>query len=179
MYAYPFLTVNSNGDIIISCSKFTNTTFPSACVLVRRGGTTSFTETTFEAGDDFYINFDTQGRNRWGDYTLAMVDPSDDQSVWVASEHAVARVGGAGQWSTAWAKICSNFCPETVLVNATQGPTAMKKFESGNTIYANSEIQAGAIIKLDAGARIVFSTNFKARVGSKVRAFIEGCGGPQ
>ena len=55
----------------------------------------------------------------------------------------------------------------------------MRKYESGDVIYANSEIVSGAIIKFDAANRIVFSTGFKARTGSKVRAFLEGCGGRQ
>jgi hypothetical protein len=180
MYAHPCLAVNSSGDVIISCTRFTNSGFPSACVLVRRGGTADFFETTFKAGEDWYVNFDSQSRNRWGDYTTAMIDPSDDKSIWLASEYALPKgAGNIGIWGTWWAKICSGICNDIMILNTVQTTGTMKKIEASDVIYANNIIQSGATIKLDAGNRVVLQPGFRALNGSGVRIFIEGCGGPQ
>ena len=181
MYAFPCLAVNANDDIVISCSRFTNTIFASACVLVRRSyGGGVWTETLYKTGDDRYVGqLDTQNRLRWGDYTSAHVDPSDDQSVWLASEYATTRSGGFGQWGTWWAKICSGICNADVFMNTVQPANTMRKFEASVNVYASSQVLSGADIKLDAGSRIVLQPGFRANTGSKLRTYIEGCGGVQ
>lgn len=180
MYAHPCLAVNSNGDVVISCTKLTNTTFASAAVLVRRGGTNFFTESVFKAGEDWYVNMDGQGRNRWGDYTTAMVDPSDDNSVWLASEYARPKdANNIGSWGTWWAKICSGVCIDTWTLSQPQQSGTMRKYEVSNVLYANNIISPGAYIKLDAGNRVVLQVGFKAQTGSRLKAFVEGCGGAQ
>src|SRR5262249_41196802 len=67
----------------------------------------------YKAGEDYYHKDFGAGRNRWGDYARAQVDPSDDQSLWVVSEYAKARVGtddgptgsNSSRWSTWWARV--------------------------------------------------------------------------
>jgi hypothetical protein len=185
MYAFPCIAVNAGNDIIISCSKFTNTIFPAACVLVRRNGTGNWNESIFKNGEAAYINqTDGSNRLRWGDYTSAHVDPSDDQSVWLASEYArpqfINNTGQVfGQWGTWWAKICSGICDNDTYLNTLQTTGTMRKWEAGNTIYASSTLQSGTDIKLDAGVRIVLQPGFKATNGSRVRTYLEGCGGAQ
>ncbi len=181
MYAYPCLAFNNRGDIIISCSKFTAGTYPSAVVLVRRnaGG---FVETTFKQGEDWYISNDNSSppRNRWGDYTTAMIDPSDDNTVWVASEYAMFRpTGSNGQWGTWWAKICSGICASTVSFNEILMNGEMRKFEAADIVYGNGVVNPGTNLKLDAGNKIILGNGFRALEGSKVRAYIDGCGGVQ
>ncbi len=182
MYAFPCIAVNNANDLIISTTKFTSTSYPSACVLVRRAGNASIYETTFKAGEDTYSIFDTSNpsRNRWGDYTSAMVDPSDDNTVWVTSEYAKLRPQGlAGNWATWWAKICNGACTANLSVNTTLTSGTYRKYEASNTVFINSTIQSGANIKLDGGSRVVLQPGFRANSGSKVRAFIEGCAGSQ
>lgn len=181
MYAFPCLAFNNKGDIIISCSKFTTGSYPSAVVLVRRnaGG---FVETTFKAGEDWYITNDGSSppRNRWGDYTTAMVDPSDDNSVWVASEYAVFRpAGSSGQWGTWWAKLCSGICKPVVDFNEILMNGEMRKFEASDVVNGNGIVNPGTSLKLDAGNRIKLNPGFRAYNGSRVRTYIEGCGGAQ
>lgn len=181
MYAYPCLAFNNKGDIIISCSKFTSGTFPSAAVLVRRNGG-GFVETTFRQGDDWYISLDgsATSRNRWGDYTTAMVDPSDDNSVWVASEYAMFRPAGSiGQWGTWWAKLCSGICNPVVSFNEILMNGEMRKFEASDVVHANGIVNPGTTLKLDAGNRIVLNPGFRAYAGSKVKTYLEGCNGAQ
>ncbi len=180
MYSYANLTVNESGDWIISSAKLTTTSFPSAAVSVRRNGTNTFTETIFKAGEDWYNLPASDGRNRWGDYTTAAIDPSDDNSVWVAAPYSRLRSNPNntnGEWGTWWAKICSGNCPLTTVVNTIQQPGTMKKFEASFSVIGVNEIRPGADIKFDAGTRIVLQNGFKAVAGSRVRMFIEGCGG--
>jgi hypothetical protein len=178
MYAYPCIAVNADNDMVISCAKFSNTTYPSAAVIVRRNGSNSFTETNYKQGEDWYINNDNQGRNRWGDYTAAMMDPSDDNSVWVASEYSKPK-NGSGRYATWWAKICAGSCAASTFVNTVQPAGTYKKYEASFSVIATSEIQPGANIKLNAGGRIVLQPGFKALQGCRVRTYLEGCGSPQ
>jgi hypothetical protein len=181
MYAHPCLAVNEDNDLIISCSKLTSGSFPSAAVLVKRNGALSISETVFKPGQDWYVNNDNQGRNRWGDYTSAMIDPSDDNSVWVASEYSKPRLqpSNVGDYGTWWAKVCAGSCALSTVVNTVQPAGTYKKYEADFSVIGLSEIQPGANIKLDAGTRIVLQPGFKALEGCRVRTFIEGCGGQQ
>ncbi len=43
------------------------------------------------------------GADRWGDYSGAAIDPSDQTKVWVAGEYA--RVEGGSEWGTWIAEI--------------------------------------------------------------------------
>jgi hypothetical protein len=182
MYAFPCLAVNAHQDIIISCARFTNSAFPSACVLVRRTGNNSWFENIFKSGEDWYVNFDSQTppRNRWGDYTSVSIDPMDDQSAWVISEYSRPKSAtNTGRWGTWCAKICSGICDPVVTVNTEQSSSVTKKFEASDVIYANSLVQPNAYIKLDGGNKVVLQNGFKASYGSTLKAFIEGCLGPQ
>lgn len=179
MYSFPYLAVNAHQDIIISCARFSNNTFPSACVLVRRLGE-SWVENTFKSGLDWYINYDNQGRNRWGDYTTVAIDPMDDQSAWVMGEYSRPKTGSnVGQWGTWCVKICSGICDPIITVNTEQSYNVTKKFEASNMIFANSLIQPNAYIKLDGGNKIILQPGFKASLGSQLRTYIDGCLGPE
>ncbi len=64
------------------------------------------------AGLDTYVRtFGTPGvdRNRWGDYTGASVDPTDDESFWVFNEYAITSGSGTppddGRWGTVYANV--------------------------------------------------------------------------
>jgi hypothetical protein len=177
MYANPNFVVNNNEDWIISCAKLTSSTFPSAALLIRRNGSPTFFETVYKNGEDFYIS--SQSRNRWGDYSTATIDPTDDNSVWVAGDYAMPQVSGFSRWGTWWAKLCSGICNNDTYLNTLQPSGTMKKWEAGNTIFASSILQSGTDIKLDAGVRIILQPGFKATNGSRVRTYLEGCGGAQ
>ena len=181
MYAFPCVAVNKNADVVISCSKFTTGTFPSAVVLIRRNGG-PFYQTTFKSGEDWYSRYDNSNppRNRWGDYTTAMVDPSDDNSVWVGAEYSKFKTGGnISQYGTWWAKMCSGVCLPTVSFTETLTNGSMKKYEASDIVFGSGVVEAGAKLKLDAGNRIILSPGFKAKFGSSLKTYIEGCGGPQ
>ena len=41
------------------------------------------------------------GRNRWGDFSITTVDPSDDTTMWTIQEYT----SGANKFGTWWAKL--------------------------------------------------------------------------
>ena len=48
------------------------------------------------------------GLNRWGDYSGAQVDPSDDLTLWTVQEYAripTGRGDGSGRWGTWWGRV--------------------------------------------------------------------------
>ncbi|TMQ62460.1 MAG: T9SS type A sorting domain-containing protein, partial [Candidatus Eisenbacteria bacterium] len=67
----------------------------------------------FKTGGDYYHKTFGSGRNRWGDYGKAQVDPSDDLSLWVVDECAKVRAGqddgnggsNSSRWGSWWAKL--------------------------------------------------------------------------
>jgi hypothetical protein len=182
MYAFPCLAVNNAGDLIVSTSKFTTSTYPSACVWVRRSGDPTLYETVYKSGEDWYQALDSSNpmRNRWGDYTSAMVDPSDDNTVWVTSEYSRPRASdGSSRWATWWGKICNGNCTTNLSVTATQTNGTYRKYEASHTVFTSSTIQSGANIKYDGGNRVILQPGFRANQGSKVRVFNEGCAGSQ
>ena len=71
--------------------------------------------TIYKAGEDYYHKtFSTAtGRNRWGDFSTAQVDPSDDKTLWAYQEYGKTRTGtddgntgsNSSKWSNFWAAL--------------------------------------------------------------------------
>ena len=115
-YAYPHIAVNSCGDVIIGYSQFSSAQYPAAGYSFRFGTDGAGTlrdPVIYKSGEDYYHKDFGGGRNRWGDYSKAQVDPSDDTSLWVLDEYAKLRQGtddgtsgaNASRWATWWAKV--------------------------------------------------------------------------
>ena len=117
-YAYPHIAVNDVGDFIVGYSRFGTTFHPSAGYSWHDhtdGLGTMRDPQIFKAGEDYYHQTfgKATGRNRWGDFTTAQVDPSDDHSLWVLQEYAESRTGtddggtvaNGSRWSSFWAAI--------------------------------------------------------------------------
>ncbi len=113
---FPSLAVNSAGDAKFGFAASSAAIYPGAYVTGREAGdlagTVWLTE-TIRAGLDYYQR--TYGsyptdRNRWGDYSGASLDPTDDNVFWIFNEYAITRGDGVspedGRWGTAWAS-CS------------------------------------------------------------------------
>ncbi len=109
---FPSVAVNGSGDAKFGFSASAATIFPGAYFAGREAGDPAGTVQpagVIQAGLDYYIRtFGTPGvdRNRWGDYSGASVDPSDDETFWLNNQYAMARgtlLGGEdGRWGTAW-----------------------------------------------------------------------------
>jgi len=128
-YAYPHIAANSTGDFIVGYSQFSSAQHPSAGYSYHNhvdGLGTMRDPLIYKAGEDYYHKDFGSGRNRWGDFTTAQVDPSDDQTLWVLQEYAKTRTGtddgttgsNSSRWSNYWAAVSAG---TTFTITATAG----------------------------------------------------------
>lgn len=117
---YPAVAVNRDGHAAFGFSASAPTIFAGAFVTGRSvtdaAGTVRPSDVV-HAGVDFYLrrfSANPAARNRWGDYTSAVVDPTNDDFFWVFNEFADVQgtplvVGdGQGRWRMTWARYKSN-----------------------------------------------------------------------
>lgn len=172
MFGYPSVAVNVDGDLFVGYGAFFTTTFARGYYSYRRAGSGSFEHFNIANGLGTYVVNDSNGNNRWGDYTATVIDPEDDKAVWTIQEYALT--GNA--WGTNWAKVCPINCPSNLVVSGNYGSGTMKKWEATNNITSTAINQSGTQVKYDAGTRITLSPGFRAYQGTKFKAYIEGCG---
>lgn len=109
---FPSIAVNSSNDIVVGFSASASTIYPG-CYYTGRLSTdpagTTITPDVVKAGVDYYYRAFGGTRNRWGDYSGASVDPSDDQTFYVFNEYALTRgtvlplyPTEDGRWGTAF-----------------------------------------------------------------------------
>ena len=76
----------------LSASHASSTEFVGLAAAGRLGtdplGGTRAPESIVQAGLASYTVLDGINRNRWGDYSLTDVDPTDDQTIWTFQEYA-------------------------------------------------------------------------------------------
>jgi hypothetical protein len=115
-YAYPHIAVNAAGDAMVGYSQFSSAQHPSAGYSMHLAGDAAGSvrdPVIYKPGEDYYHKDFGSGRNRWGDFSQAQVDPSDDMSLWTVQEYAKQRVstndGTSGangsRWGTWWANV--------------------------------------------------------------------------
>lgn len=104
--------VNENGDVAIGFSASASSIYAGAYFVTRESGdaagTTSASQTV-KAGEDYYVRTFGGSRNRWGDYSAAVVDPANG-CLWSYNEWAAQRSTAPsdnGRWGTAYAKTCT------------------------------------------------------------------------
>jgi hypothetical protein len=105
-YAYPSIAVNKNNDVLIGCSRFSSTAYPSAAYALRLH--TYATDTIgqpyiFRHGKANYYQTFGGGKNRWGDYSGTCVDPRNDVDFWTVQESVPT--APANYWDTWWAHV--------------------------------------------------------------------------
>ena len=86
---YPSLAINDRGEIVIGMSGSSETTFASSFAVLGEtsGGVTRFgSPILLEAGLADYQRLGGDGRNRFGDYSATVVDPSDPSVFWTFQE---------------------------------------------------------------------------------------------
>lgn len=135
MYAYPSLAVTNAGNAVLGYSRFSADTFASAAFRTRQNGDAPGTlrsEQILKSGESPYHKTEGDARNRWGDYSAAVVDGANDATVWLLNEYAGApRTGSEGTistWGTWWGAVdfvstCSVTCPANVEVQTGPGAT--------------------------------------------------------
>jgi hypothetical protein len=109
-YAFPSIAVNVRNAVVISGTRFSATTFPSAFFVYGQAGniaTTTPAPVIYKAGEAAYAKvFSTS--NRWGDYSTACVDPLNDTDFWTIQEYSATPSGGFDRWGTWWVQIRSS-----------------------------------------------------------------------
>src|SRR6185437_11139497 len=94
-YAYPSIAVNANNDALLGYSQFSGTHFVNAGYSFRAGTDAAGTmrdPQIVKQGEDYYSKEFSGTRNRWGDYSGTVVDPSNDKDMWTIQEYAGTRV---------------------------------------------------------------------------------------
>ncbi|MGH9961737.1 MAG: hypothetical protein ACREBC_32180, partial [Pyrinomonadaceae bacterium] len=112
-YSYPSISVNTSNDVLFGFSEFASNQFASAGYTYRDHTDAAGTmrdPVIYKAGDDCYSKDFGSGRNRWGDYSHTMVDPTNDCNFWTIQEYAKFQApptvgGSASKWGTWWAKL--------------------------------------------------------------------------
>jgi hypothetical protein len=151
-YSWPHIAVNKLADILIGYSQFSFLTpsggqHPSAGYSYHDHTDPAGTmrdPVVYKAGEDYYNKTFSSGRNRWGDYSKAQVDPSDDMSLWTLQEYARLRKDTAGnlctddaatnncsRWGTFWANVAG----PAPTVSIGPAKVAHPEGNSGTTAY--------------------------------------------
>ncbi|MCE9612787.1 MAG: hypothetical protein K8T26_00835 [Lentisphaerae bacterium] len=137
-YYYPSIAVNQTNAVLIGFTGSSATTYAGAYYAYRASTDASGTlqpVALLKAGENPYFKDFGTGRNRWGDYSMTMVDPVDDLSFWTIQEYAYTP---ANTWSTWWGYFSQAVTSVTLQVNSAYGmalpPAGTATYAHGTTI---------------------------------------------
>ena len=103
-YAFPSISVNSQGDALLGFSSFSSSQFASAGYAFRAATDTASTMQSpalLKAGEATYFKDFSSGTNYWGFYSNTSVDPADNLSFWTIQEYAST----SNNWGTWWGEV--------------------------------------------------------------------------
>jgi hypothetical protein len=103
-YAFPSIAVNKNNDVLLGYGRFSNSQFAGSGYAFRSGSdpiNSMRDDTVLKTGTATYLKRDADGRNRWGDYSSAQVDPVNDSDFWTTQEY----VASQNVWATWWGRV--------------------------------------------------------------------------
>jgi len=107
-YGYPSIAVNKNNAAMIGYSSFSSNQYASSNFVFRNSDdpiNTLQEDTLLKAGEAKYSKTFGTGRNRWGDYSNTVVDPTNDTSMWTIQQYAALPSSGSDRWGTWWGHI--------------------------------------------------------------------------
>lgn len=117
-FAFPSIAVNKNKDVLIGYTRFSATQHASANYSFRAGTDPPGTlrdEVVLKAGEGPYDKDLGSGRNRWGDYSATVVDPSNDTEMWTLQQYAAASSASdpnnQSRWGVWWGRVGLNATP--------------------------------------------------------------------
>ncbi len=91
-YFYPALAVDQNDNVVITYSRSGLTQYAGAFFSTFDPGTSILSGSiVIQPGKGNYVKDFGSGRNRWGDYMGAWVDPADPNNIWLFTEYAAAK----------------------------------------------------------------------------------------
>ena len=125
----PSVSVDACGNTALTYTQSSSVRFPEMRYTGRLAGdalNTMQTPVVAKASAFFFDDFTSSGgRERWGDYSATVIDPSD-QSFWVAHEYAKVAASGSGnngRWGTWLATFTFNCTPVDITIT-TDGSVA-------------------------------------------------------
>lgn len=92
-YYFPAIAANADGDAAIGFSGSSASQYVGAYYSGREAEDTFGTmadPVQYKAGQGPQNNIDSYGRNRWGDYSLTVLDPTDEHTLWTIQTYAHA-----------------------------------------------------------------------------------------
>jgi hypothetical protein len=153
-YAYSSIAVNANNDVLLGFSNFAGTHFANAGYAFHAGTDAAGTmrdPVIFKQGEDYYSKDFGGSRNRWGDYSHSVVDPTNDLDMWTIQEYAGTRVVQDSQtttsnsrWGTWWAKVTDiGGPPPSATPTPSPTPTPTPIVAPPNDNFANAQTISG------------------------------------
>lgn len=134
---FPNIAANKFGDILIGYSASNTTSHVGAAYVTRPGGSPASYNTDdeyiYKTGLDIYWKDFNSGRARWGDYSHATLDPTDN-SLWTINEYADVKSGGTGdnnsRYGVWWAQVLfpSSLSQRDASVSAITNPSAGQRY---------------------------------------------------
>lgn len=154
-YLYPSMAVNSENDVLIGFSVSSVSMYASAGFAVRSNSDDPGTmrpPVIFKEGVGPYLKTKGTGKNRWGDYSNTVVDPSDEMTFWTVQQYAEAPEGdslqdGSGRWGTWWARIQSPSAIELKIAARKEGMDIVLMFST--EIGARYRIEKTTQLEID------------------------------
>ncbi|NOX46647.1 MAG: T9SS type A sorting domain-containing protein [Chlorobi bacterium] len=107
-YTFPSIAVNAKEDVMIGYGSFSPGQYASSSYSFRYADdpvNEMRDRYQFKDGLAKYVKTFGGARNRWGDYTATVIDPSDDLDFWTLQEFADLPTGSTDHWGTWWAMI--------------------------------------------------------------------------
>ncbi|MDP6794769.1 MAG: Ig-like domain-containing protein, partial [Verrucomicrobiota bacterium] len=151
-YTFPSLAVNKKGDVLIGYSGFSKDTYASAYFSYRQAsdplGKMS-KPALFKGGVAPYVKLRSDGRNSWGDYSAAQVDPNNDTDMWTIQMYAETRNTEQknipdekrDRWGTWWGFMA--FQPDAPPVVSRQ-PANQTVMQFGSTVSLDIQVEGAA-----------------------------------
>jgi len=147
-YSFPSVSVNAAGDVVLGCTGSNPNIYAGAYYTGRLSSDAPgemADAIEYKAGGGPYNQVDGNGINRWGDYSLVTVDPTDDMTFWMIQEHT--RVNN--RWGTRIAELryldacgsMTTYCSSEL--NST-GLNALLS-GSGSTVIADNNLNLSVI----------------------------------
>jgi hypothetical protein len=122
-YYFPSIMVNSGGNVAMGFSGSSPNQYASAYYTGRLENDPPGEmdpPVLLKEGEATYNLVDGYGRNRWGDYSLCSLDPTDEYTLWTIQEYAHSPDDGENRWGTWIGQLnYGNRAPETPTI---EGP---------------------------------------------------------
>ena len=168
-YAFPSIAVNSENDALVGFAVMSSTTHPSASYAFHSHNDAASTirpNFVYRHGLSSYYQTFGGPKNRWGDYSATVVDPSNDLDFWTNQES----VSSTNLWDTWWAQFKAP--PLAVApVHAADLNINIVPNPNKGTFVLDFGVVTGKpfyVTMFDAAGRVVYNNGFDALAGTSV-----------